>query len=88
MTIGAVQVKDAITVEGNASRDLVRIDSTVADRLFATLGAGDDTLNIKYTTIQFAALLDGGAGKDTLNRYKNNKNFTPSNFDYYQYMYL
>jgi hypothetical protein len=52
-----------------------------ADKLYASLGAGDDMLNIKGTTIYRSWTLNGGGGSDTFNRFGNNKNFAHSGFE-------
>ena len=43
--------------------------------------AGDDTLNIKSTTIRSTYTLNGGGGSDTLNQYGNNRTFASTLFE-------
>jgi hypothetical protein len=81
------QVKTYVRVEGNNGRETVTIDRTAADRLYANLGAGDDWMNIKFTSLR-AWSIDGGSGYDTLYRYGNNKTFGSSNFNSFGYLNL
>jgi hypothetical protein len=79
--------KNYVKVEGNQGRETVTVDRVTADRLYASLGAGDDWMNIKYTTLR-AWSIDGGTGYDTLYRHGNNRTFGSNNFNSFSNMYL
>ena len=85
--ISNTSVKNYVNVEGNQGRESVTIDRVTADRLYASLGAGDDWMNIKFTMLR-AWSIDGGAGYDTLYRHGNNKTFGSSNFNSFSSMNL
>ena len=81
MTVGANTVKGQLSVVGGRGKENVRINATTAERLYASLGAGDDWLNIKGTTVRSTWYLDGGSGSDSLNLFGNNKTLTSTGFE-------
>lgn len=85
--VSNVTAKNYVNIVGNQGRERVTIDRVTTDRLYASLGAGDDWMNIKFTTLR-AWSIDGGSGYDTLYRYGNNKTFGSSNFNSFSSMYL
>jgi hypothetical protein len=69
-----VRVGDDLTIEGGIANDFVGINNaTVADRVFATLGHGDDTVSLTGVTARGAqSVFDGSVDDDTFLPPSNN----------------
>jgi hypothetical protein len=72
--VGDVRVGHDLNVEGGIGEDFLGINNaTVADRVFATLGHGDDTLALAGVTARGAqSVFDGGLDDDTFLPPQNN----------------
>jgi hypothetical protein len=71
VSVQGVHVGHDLNIEGGIAKDIVSIgNTTVADRLFATLGHGDDFLSVEGVTAA-TAVLDGNVDVDTFHAESN-----------------
>lgn len=64
--IVAGTIGGTLAVETGAGKDTLEINAFTGGKILANLGAGDDSVKIKGTTVTGLISIDGGAGNDVL----------------------